>query len=114
MICHNDVAHHTTVFQAGRPVAFIDWDFAAPGPRAWDVAYAAYRFVSLVPDRGGLVETILDRVQAVCELIVGRAAEGDPFFQQHLAEGHLDAYQRDLVFIRSLRQPLQEALSAGP
>jgi aminoglycoside phosphotransferase (APT) family kinase protein len=119
VICHNDVAHYNTVFRAGRPVAFIDWDFAAPGPRAWDVAYAAYRFVPLVPDqgavglgtvlpvdrpgrlrrfcdaygladRGGLVDTVLDRVQAVCELIVGQAAKGDPFFRQHLAEGHLD------------------------
>jgi hypothetical protein len=53
------------------------------------------------------------RVQAVCDLIVGQAAKGDPFFQQHLAEGHLDGYQRDLVYIESLREPLQEALEAG-
>jgi hypothetical protein len=142
VICHNDVAHYNTVFRAGRPVAFIDWDFAAPGPRAWDVAYAAYRFVPLVADqdavglgavlpvdrpgrlrrfcdaygltdRAGLVDIILRRVQAVCDLIVGQAAKGDPFFQRHLAEGHLDGYQRDLVFIQSLRAPLQEALEAG-
>jgi Phosphotransferase enzyme family len=141
VICHNDVAHYNTVFQAGRPVAFIDWDFAAPGPRAWDVAYAAYRFMPLVPDqaavgfgavlpvdragrlrrlcdsyglvdRAGLVDTILRRVQAVCDLIVSQAAKGDPFFQQHLAEGHLDSYRRDLVFMQSLRAPLQEALEA--
>jgi hypothetical protein len=49
----------------------------------------------------------------VCDLIVGQAAKGDPFFQQHLAEGHLDGYQRDLVYIESLREPLQEALEAG-
>ena len=142
VICHNDVAHYNTVFRAGRPVAFIDWDFAAPGPRTWDVAYAAYRFVPLVRDQAavglgavppvdrpgrlrrfcdaygltdwaGLVDTILRRVQAVCDLIVGQAAKGDPFFQQHLAEGHLDGYERDLVFIQSLRAPLQEALEAG-
>jgi hypothetical protein len=142
VICHNDVAHYNTVFRAGRPVAFIDWDFAAPGPRAWDVAFAAYRFVPLVTDqdavglgamlpldrpgrlrrfcdayglveRAGLVDTILRRVQAVCDLIVGQAAKGDPFFQQHLAEGHLDGYQRDLVFIKSLQAPLQEALEWG-
>jgi aminoglycoside phosphotransferase (APT) family kinase protein len=54
VICHNDVAHYNTVFRAGRPVAFIDWDFAAPGPRVWDVAYAAYRFVPLSPDHGAV------------------------------------------------------------
>lgn len=142
VVCHNDVAHYNTVFRAGRPVALIDWDFAAPGPRAWDVAYAAYRFVPLSPDqravrlgavlpvdrpgrlrrfcdayglveRAGLVDTILRRVQAVCDLIVGQAAKGDPFFRRHLAEGHLDGYQRDLVFIQSLRVPLQETLEAG-
>jgi hypothetical protein len=142
VICHNDVAPYNTVFQAGRPVAFIDWDFAAPGPRAWDLAYAAYRFVPLSPDQGavglgvvlpvdrperlrrfcdaygladraGLVEMILRRIEAVCDLIVGQAAKGDRFFQQQLAEGHLDGYERDLVFIESLREPLEEALTAG-
>jgi hypothetical protein len=106
------------------------------------VAYAAYRFVPLVSDQGavqlgavlpvdrpgrlrrfcdaygladraGLVDIILRRIQAVCDLIVGQAAKCDPFFQQHLAEGHLDGYQRDLVFIQSLRAPLQKALEAG-
>ena len=33
VICHNDVGPYNTVYRAGRPVAFIDWDFAAPGPR---------------------------------------------------------------------------------
>jgi hypothetical protein len=142
VICHNDVAHYNTVFQAGRPIAFIDWDFAAPGPRAWDLAYAAYRFVPLSPDpaaielgmvppvdragrlrrfcdayrlvdRAGLVDTMLRRVQTVCDLIVSQAAKGDRFFQQHLAEGHVDGYERDLVFIESLREPLEEALTAG-
>ena len=31
-----------------RPVGLIDFDTAGPGPRIWDVAYAAYRFVPLV------------------------------------------------------------------
>jgi Phosphotransferase enzyme family len=142
VVCHDDVAHYDTVFRAGRPVALIDWDFAAPGPRAWDLAYAAYRFVPLSPDqravrlgavlpvdrpgrlrrfcdayglveRAGLVATILRRVQAVRDLIVGQAARGDRFFRRHLAEGHLDGYQRDLVFIQSLRESLQETLEAG-
>ena len=38
----------------GHPVALIDWDFAAPGPRAWDVAFAAYRFVPLVSDQAAV------------------------------------------------------------
>ena len=47
MICHNDVAPYNTVFVDGRPRALIDFDTAGPGPRVWDIAYAAYTFVPL-------------------------------------------------------------------
>lgn len=47
VICHNDVAPYNTVFVDGRPRALIDFDTAGPGPRVWDVAYAAYTFVPL-------------------------------------------------------------------
>ncbi len=50
IICHNDLGPWNTVFRGGEPVAFIDWDGAAPAPRIWDVAYAVYRFVPFVPD----------------------------------------------------------------
>ncbi|MEV4013459.1 phosphotransferase [Nonomuraea angiospora] len=51
VICHGDVATYNCVFRDGLPVAFIDFDTAHPGPRIWDVAYAAYRFVSLSDPR---------------------------------------------------------------
>ncbi|WP_344890962.1 phosphotransferase, partial [Nonomuraea antimicrobica] len=47
VICHGDVAPYNCVFEGGRPVALIDFDTAHPGPRVWDAAYAAYRFVPL-------------------------------------------------------------------
>jgi hypothetical protein len=48
-VCHGDVAPYNTVWRDGRLVAFIDWDRAVPAPRAFDLGYAAYRFVSLTP-----------------------------------------------------------------
>ena len=30
IVCHNDIAPWNTVYRDGLPVAFIDWDFAAP------------------------------------------------------------------------------------
>jgi phosphotransferase family enzyme len=50
VICHNDVGPYNTVYRSGVPVAFIDWDFAAPAPREWDIAYALWRFVPLYDD----------------------------------------------------------------
>ncbi len=50
IVCHNDIAPWNTVYRDGIPLAFIDWDFAAPAPAIWDVAYAAWRFVPLYYD----------------------------------------------------------------
>lgn len=58
VICHNDVAPYNTVFAEGQPRALIDFDTAGPGPRIWDVAYAAFTFVplaSFVPGSDGRV-----------------------------------------------------------
>ena len=49
VICHNDFAPYNCVFRDGRFVGAIDFDVCAPGPRLWDIAYTAYRFVPLMP-----------------------------------------------------------------
>jgi hypothetical protein len=40
VVCHNDVCPENVVFRDRRPVALLDFDFAAPGRRVWDVAMA--------------------------------------------------------------------------
>ena len=42
VICHNDLSIPNTVYRDQMPSALIDWDFAAPGRRLWDLAYAAW------------------------------------------------------------------------
>jgi Phosphotransferase enzyme family len=85
VVCHNDLSPKNTVYRdlgrGLRPVAFLDWDLAAPGPRLHDVAHMCWQYLDLgpsVPDptvavrgvrvlcgaygiteRSGLVETIL-------------------------------------------------------
>jgi Phosphotransferase enzyme family len=49
-VCHNELFPWNTVFRSGVPVAFIDWDTAAPGPRAWDLGFAAWRWVPFFRD----------------------------------------------------------------
>src|SRR5215213_3394243 len=36
------VAPWNVVFDGAHPRGLIDWDFAAPAPRAWDIAYALW------------------------------------------------------------------------
>ena len=50
IVCHNDPGPTNTVYVAGHARAFIDWDFAAPATREWDLAYALYRYVPLYDD----------------------------------------------------------------
>jgi hypothetical protein len=57
VVCHNDLSPKNTVYdEEGRPVAFIDWDIAAPGRRIEDVAHACWQYVGLGPDLTDPVE----------------------------------------------------------
>lgn len=47
IVCHNDFSFWNVVFQSDHPVGVIDSEFAAPGSRLWDVAYAAWWLVPL-------------------------------------------------------------------
>jgi Ser/Thr protein kinase RdoA (MazF antagonist) len=46
-VCHNDLKPSNTIFDHGRPVAFIDFDHASPGMRLPEVAEAAWFFLGL-------------------------------------------------------------------
>ncbi|MFC7533061.1 phosphotransferase family protein [Actinoplanes sp. GCM10030250] len=48
VVCHNDLSPKNTVYRDAEPVAFIDWDIAAPG-RIHDVAHVCWQFLGLGP-----------------------------------------------------------------
>jgi Ser/Thr protein kinase RdoA (MazF antagonist) len=57
VICHHDPGPNNTIFRNGHPVAFIDFDFAAPGQPIEDLAYMAWAWcLSSRPDRGPATE----------------------------------------------------------
>lgn len=49
VICHSDFAPYNHVFRDGHFVGAFDYDVCVPGPRWWDLAYTAYRYVPLTP-----------------------------------------------------------------
>jgi hypothetical protein len=71
VICHNDVCPENVVYRAGRAVALLDFDFAAPGSRVYDLARLALMQVPIdAPEdaartgRGGLDPFVRLRVVA--------------------------------------------------
>ena len=47
VICHNDLSTYNIVYHRADPIALIDWEFASPGSRLWDLAYACVWLVPL-------------------------------------------------------------------
>jgi hypothetical protein len=56
ILCHNDVCEENVVFRDGEAHAFIDFDFAAPGRPLWDLAYAAWYWVPMTPQKIAAVD----------------------------------------------------------
>lgn len=142
IICHGDVAPYNMIYQDSRPHALIDFDTAGPGPRLWDLAYAAYRFVPLsyaqdMQDLGlsdpliqgsrlylfcqtyGLEQPYADvldfvehRLQAMCNWLSEGAAAGDLARQNLVNEGHLDYYRREIAAFQKHRPLLQRRLTS--
>lgn len=47
IVCHNDLSSYNIIYRRADPVALIDWEFASPGSRLWDLAYACVWLVPL-------------------------------------------------------------------
>ncbi len=140
VICHLDFAPYNIVFRDEKPYALIDFDFAGPGPRVWDVAIAAYWFVPLSfgDDMGGvnlqddlddesrqlkllcstygiepdseLLDTVEERLEFICELIRTRSAAGEPAWQKMFEEGHLVHWERELATFKEYRPGIEKNL----
>ena len=128
VICHNDFAPYNMLFEDGRLTGIIDWDLASPGPRVWDMGYAAYRFVPLTdpanpdvsnpgvaeqarrlarfceaygpgPEPRAVAATAVARLRELVAFIRREAAAGDAAQTAVLERGDVGIYERDIAYI---------------
>jgi Ser/Thr protein kinase RdoA (MazF antagonist) len=112
VICHNDFAPYNLVFRDGLPAGAIDFEAASPGPRAWDLAYLAYRLVPLAHPRNPDLPPQPDpaeRLAALCRaygdadpaevlaLVPGRLRE----LARTAPPAHVERYRIDAGHIRA-------------
>ena len=116
VVCHNDLSPRNTVYRDGLPVAFIDWDIAAPGERIHDLAHVCWQFVGLGPgadpsaaaagmrvvadayrlaDRSRLVDTVLWWQDRCWRGILAAAAAGEPAMIRLRDAGAADAVRAE-------------------
>ncbi|MFI0405882.1 phosphotransferase [Actinomadura sp. 3N508] len=133
--CHNDLSPKNTVYRdlgAGlRPVAFIDWDLAAPGRRIHDVAHVCWQYLGLGPsvidveeaarrvrlvadtygltDRHELVDVILWWQDRCWRGITTAAATGDPAMIKLREAGVVDEVQAAQAWVERHRTELASA-----
>jgi Ser/Thr protein kinase RdoA (MazF antagonist) len=132
VVCHNDFAPYNLMFEDDVLTGVIDLDLASPGPRVWDMAYAAYRFVPLTdpanPDAPfpgtqaqarrlaafcaaydhpaakplDVLRAAAAKLDELVAFIEREAARGDAAQQAVLARGDDRIYRRDIAHIEGL------------
>jgi hypothetical protein len=137
VVCHNDLSPGNTVYRDNgdkmRPIAFIDWDLAAPGRRIHDVAHMCWQFPGLGPgvtnaaeaarqvrlicdsyrlaDRRPLISAILWWQDRCWRGIEAGAATGDDAMARLLAAGAPEAVRRERAWVAANRAALAVALA---
>lgn len=138
-IGHNDLGPYNVVYDDTQPdaiAAIIDWDFAGPSNRIWDLCYAAHRFVPLsaprstiafgwdpLPDQparlrlftdtygrgitpADLLDPLIVRLSSITTYIETQIRLDNPKFNRQRDERHTDGYREDMHYILTHRDRL--------
>ena len=135
VICHGDAGPYNIIFRNRVPVALIDFDRAAPGPRIWDIAFVVYRFAPLcdlqermftatfLQQIAGRIRTFLGaygfcgahelfdwiqlRLKTEIDWLCAENGEDDARRRKFVEDGHAEFYKRDLRAISGVATTLQ-------
>ena len=136
VVCHNDLSPKNTVYRdlgcGLRPVAFLDWDLAAPGLRIHDIAHMCWQYLDLGPsildpaaavrglrvlcdayglvDRGDLVETIMWWQDRCWRGIEAAAATGESAGVALRAAGAIDEIRAAWSWVADHHRELDEGI----
>jgi len=140
VICHNDICPENVVYRNGVAVAFLDFDFASPGTRLYDLARLALMTVpidapedaartgrggldpfvrlrvvadayGLAPDRSGLVDAIDRNVARGGAFLQRRIDRGETAFLALRDQmGGMERYDRRRAWFAAQRQRLLESV----
>jgi aminoglycoside phosphotransferase (APT) family kinase protein len=135
VVCHNDLSPRNTVYRGDPllPVAFLDWDIAAPGARLHDVAHMCWQYLDLGPavtdprtaarrlrlmcdaygpiDRTRIVDTILWWQDRCWRGIEAGAAAGDAAMLRLRDAGAIRSVRAAHDWVAAHRAALAEALT---
>ena len=132
VICHGDFAPYNVVLEGERAIGMIDFDTCHPGPRAWDIAYALYRWAPFTnpnnKDGFGSIEAQVKRARLFCDayglsnqemmglpnLIIERLKVLINFMLKsdlNIKEGHHLIYLADVEYIREHSSFIEKELA---
>jgi hypothetical protein len=137
VLCHGDFAPYNCVFDGAELVGVIDFGHAHPGSRAWDLAYAVYRFAPIaaptnpeaygdlaeqsrrlrlfcdaygLEERRGFIHTLGLRIASMAEYLEQGAAAGDARMTANIAAGHLQIYLTDHAYLQAHAEEFRRAV----
>jgi hypothetical protein len=138
IICHNDIAPYNVVAESGHLRAFIDWDLSGPGTTRSDLAFVAWQWVPLhdplvarffcrydldvarrlrilldsyeLEDRAGFVDDVVTRIELNRDVMLRKAAGGDPAYGRLVEVGHVSGMNRAIDFLAERGADLQAQL----
>ena len=140
IVCHNDACPENVVFQDGRAVALLDFDFAAPGRPVWDVAQSAGYWCPLTDpgladeirrppfdpfdrlatfvdayglgdeERRTFVDVYIETEEVSVKFVLGQIAQGHRHFTEMWRNGGEGRFEHKMRWLDANRSRLGEAV----